>query len=136
MKKNFMIKHEFVEFIPEVLSAGVIYVSIPYATASHSCFCGCGSRVVTPLSREGWSVTFDGESISLSPSIGNYGLPCQSHYFVRNDKVIWARHLSKKEIDADRRKDDLLPLKGPQRINADERAPHLGRRFLDWLRGI
>lgn len=69
MKHNFPIRHEFVEFIPEPLSAGVVYVSIPYATAAHNCFCGCGSKIVTPLSRRGWSVTFDGESVSLHPSI-------------------------------------------------------------------
>lgn len=135
MKRNFPIKHEFVEFIPDVLSAGVVYVSIPYATAAHSCFCGCGSKVVTPLSRQGWSVTFDGESVSLSPSVGNYGLPCQSHYFIRDDQVVWARRMSQDEMDADRLRDGLLPAKESRDNDTNERNVKRGWRFWDWLRG-
>jgi Family of unknown function (DUF6527) len=134
MKHNFPIRHEFVEFIPETLSAGLVYISIPYATAAHSCFCGCGNKVVTPLSRQGWSVTFDGESVSLYPSIGNYGLPCQSHYFVRNNRVEWARVRSHEEIVADRRRDGLLPSED-RRDRADESHSSLGRRLVDWFFG-
>ena len=135
MKANIPIQHEFVEFIPEKLLPGVIYVSIPYATAAHSCFCGCGSKVVTPLSRRGWSVTFDGESISLYPSVGNYGLPCKSHYFVRNNGVEWARTMSQGEIDAEKERDGLLRKKQFQRTLSDESSIGFGKRFVDWLFG-
>jgi hypothetical protein len=134
MKSNFLIKHEFVEFIPETLSAGVVYISIPYATAAHSCFCGCGSKVVTPLSKRGWSVTYDGESVSLYPSIGNYGLPCQSHYFVRNDQVEWARVISQDAIDADRRRDGLLSDEISEN-NGNESSISIGRRLIAWFLG-
>jgi hypothetical protein len=134
MKHDFPIRHEFADLIPEALRPGVVYISIPYATAAHSCFCGCGSKVVTPLSRRGWSVTFDGESVSLYPSIGNYGLPCQSHYFVRNDRVEWARVMSQEEVDADRRRDGLLPGEG-RRSRSDESDSSLGKRFFGWFFG-
>jgi Family of unknown function (DUF6527) len=135
MKRNIPIKHEFVEFIPEVLSPGVVYVSIPYATAAHICFCGCGQKVVTPLSRQGWSVTFDGESVTLHPSVGNYALPCQSHYFIRDDQVVWARRLSREEIDADRLRDGLMPDRDRLSNGIDERQIGFGRRFWQWLSG-
>jgi hypothetical protein len=134
MKNNFLIKHEFVEFIPETLSDGVVYVSIPYATAAHSCFCGCGSKVVTPLSKRGWSVTYDGESVSLYPSIGNYGLPCQSHYFVRKDQVEWARAISQDAIDADRRRDGLLSDEISDN-HSNESSISIGRRLIAWFLG-
>jgi hypothetical protein len=136
MKQGFKIKHEFVEFIPDVLAPGVVYVSIPYATSAHSCFCGCGNKVVTPLSRKGWSVTFDGEAISLHPSVGNYSLSCQSHYFVKSDQVVWAAKPSQQEINEERLRDGLLaPTDQRDRNSKKKRTPRIKRNFLDWLRG-
>jgi len=43
------ITHKFVEFIPEKIEEGVLYISIQYCTAIHNCVCGCGNEVVTPL---------------------------------------------------------------------------------------
>lgn len=44
MKSVVKIKHEFVEFIPKERQEGILYISIPYATAVHKCFCGCGLK--------------------------------------------------------------------------------------------
>ena len=90
--------HEFVEYIPDSLEDGVLYVSIPFATVLHLCCCGCGNEVVTPLDPTDWHLTFDGRSVSLSPSIGNWSFDCQSHYWVTRNQVRWSRQLTKKEI--------------------------------------
>lgn len=90
--------HRFVNQIPEILEDNVIYVSIPFETVIHKCCCGCGREVVTPLSPTDWSLTFDGETITLNPSIGNWNFECKSHYFIKNNKVIWARKFNKFEI--------------------------------------
>lgn len=95
----------FVEFMPKVLDEGVLYVSMTYATASHRCFCGCGMKVVTPLSPTDWRLTFDGDSLSLHPSIGNWSYPCCSHYILRNNRVVWAGHMSPAAIQAIRNAD-------------------------------
>lgn len=86
-----MVNHEFTHHIPpgDQMEEGMVYVSIPYATAVHLCCCGCGNEVVTPIHPDQWQLTFDGESISLSPSIGNWGFYCQSHYWITRDRVIW-----------------------------------------------
>lgn len=89
MRKKVLLTHSFVEFIPRELEANTIYVSIPYATAIHNCCCGCGNRVVTPISPADWKLIFDGRSISLDPSIGNWNFPCRSHYWIRNNRVVW-----------------------------------------------
>lgn len=82
--------HKFVDQVPEDLDNGLVYVSIPFSTVIHKCCCGCGHEVVTPLSRKtGWQLTFDGESISLQPSIGNRALPCRSHYWIERNQVVW-----------------------------------------------
>lgn len=96
-------KPEFVEFIPDSLINGVIYVSIPYGTVVHNCACGCGSETVTPLSPNEWALTYDGESVTLYPSIGNWCLPCRSHYWIRNNQVVWAPQWSEAQIELGRK---------------------------------
>ncbi|MFC8536700.1 DUF6527 family protein [Streptomyces sp. NPDC057249] len=59
-------------------------MSISYRTCGHLCCCGCGNEVITPLSPTQWSLTYDGESASLAPSVGNWALRCQSLYWIRH----------------------------------------------------
>lgn len=96
---------QFVEYVPDDLAEGVLYVSISYAVAAHRCACGCGQEVVTPLSPTDWKIIFDGESVSLDPSIGNWSFPCRSHYFIRNGKVQWAGNMTDAEIRRGRLRD-------------------------------
>lgn len=98
---------QFFEFIPKMLDEGVLYVSMTYATASHRCFCGCGKKVVTPLSPTDWWLTFDGDTVSLDPSIGNWSYPCRSHYILHNNRVRWAGPMSASEIRAVRTRDAM-----------------------------
>ena len=104
MKRQHRIRHEFVDLIPEKVEQGVLYVSIKYATAVHSCCCGCGSRVVTPLSPDDWWLLFDGETVSLEPSIGNWNYVCQSHYVIRRDRVLWCFDFDCRETEDKRSK--------------------------------
>lgn len=100
-----VLKFEFVEFIPEQIETGTIYISIRFATASHLCCCGCGNRVVTPITPTDWKLTFDGKSVSLDPSIGNWSFACKSHYWIHNNRVSWARRWSEEEIERGRSRD-------------------------------
>lgn len=90
-KPDKLLKLQFVENAPEDLEPDTLYVSIPFATVLHNCACGCGHEVVTPLSPSDWTMTYDGVSISLSPSIGNWNFPCRSHYVIRRNRVDWMR---------------------------------------------
>jgi Family of unknown function (DUF6527) len=92
------IDHKFVEFVPPELEAGKLYISIPYATAVHLCACGCGNKVVTPISPAEWRLLWDGDTVSLSPSIGNWQFPCRSHYWLRRGRINWSRTWSEREI--------------------------------------
>src|SRR5580658_1812602 len=82
MNRDIVLKHQFVEFIPDELEQGTIYVSIRFATASHLCCCGCGNKVVTPIRPADWKLIFDGKTVSLDRSIGNWSFACQSHYWI------------------------------------------------------
>jgi hypothetical protein len=102
------IEFEFVEFIPSERAPGKLYISIEYATIVHDCLCGCGNKVVTPLSPTGWKMTFDGESISLNPSVGNWGFPCRSHYIIDRSRIIWAGNMTREQIERGRHRDRAL----------------------------
>ncbi len=102
MSRRNEIRHEFVEFVPAGLAEGVLYVSLEYGTASHLCCCGCGNKVVTPLSPTDWRMIFDGESVSLDPSIGNWSFDCQSHYWIVRGKIRWTTKWSRERIEQGR----------------------------------
>ena len=102
MTKVSVLTHQFVEFIPDKLEERKLYVSIEYATVAHKCCCGCGEEVVTPLSPTDWKLIFDGKTVSLDPSIGNWSFPCKSHYWIRNNRAKWAPQWSQGEIDRGR----------------------------------
>ncbi len=141
MKPPLKIRHEFVELIPKERERGVIYVSIPYATAVHDCFCGCGIKVVTPISPTGWQLVYDGESVSFFPSVGNWAFPCRSHYWIKRDWVVWAGDMIQEEIEEGRARDRALrdayygrsgsePSKTPE-----TRRPTQKKSWRDWLLG-
>lgn len=88
--------------IPAELSPGKIYVNQNASRAHHLCACGCGSRVLTPLNSDEWRLFGPDLRPSLRPSIGNWNLKCQSHYWITNGSVIWARRWTTAEIAAGR----------------------------------
>lgn len=102
------LRRQFVEFIPEQLDEGVLYVSERYGTATHLCCCGCGSEVVTPIGPTDWALEVVNGAVTLAPSIGNWSLPCRSHYLVRQGRVVWARDMSRGEIELGRERDQRL----------------------------
>lgn len=99
------LEHCFVELIPEQLELGVLYISLEHRTVTHTCCCGCGEEVVTPLSPVGWQITFDGESVSLWPSVGSWTLRCGSHYMIDRGQVLPAPPWSKAQITAGRERE-------------------------------
>ena len=96
--KSVLLTPRFVESIPEELEGGVLYVSMTFATAMHLCACGCGREVVTPLSPTDWNLWFDGEHVTLDPSVGNWCFPCRSHYWIRKNGIRWAASMSESAV--------------------------------------
>ena len=102
MKKRIdKLRPVYVEQIPDLLDPGLLYISMRFAICAHSCACGCGKKVFTPLGVKDWQLFYDGETITLSPSIGNYSFPCQSHYFIRRNRIVWISETIK-EADSDK----------------------------------
>jgi hypothetical protein len=134
-KRHSSIDHAFVEFIPDVLQEGKIYISVEYATAAHNCLCGCGNRVVTPIHPTGWQLAFDGDTISLRPSIGNWSLACESHYWINRNKVEWADRMSKLDIDRGRERDRKITANYFGEQNLPRSVKRRKRKLIDWFFG-
>lgn len=118
---------EHVKYMPKQLSPGVLYVSEEYAIAGHLCACGCGNKVMTPLGPAEWTFTERGGLPSLSPSIGNWQLPCRSHYIIANGQILWSGAWTEAQVVAgrqaeERRREAYYAQRGEQKGG-----------FWDWL---
>lgn len=118
------VRPQFVEWVPERLEDRVLYVSMELATAIHLCACGCGQEVVTPFSPTDWKLCFDGENVSLDPSIGNWSFPCRSHYWIRGGVIRWSTSWSDEEIEAGRDHDRKLKSAYFEEPKKAVREPH------------
>ena len=144
--KQVALSYEFVDEIPATLEEGRLYLSIRYRTAAHLCACGCGAKVVSPIKPPKWHLTFDGEAVSLWPSIGSWQLPCRSHYWIRCNQIVWAKPWTEKQIREGRAEDaeDLrqyysertadAPLGAAQPVEAERDAGEPARSLRDRIR--
>lgn len=89
MTRARIVRFVFADKRPDVFENEVVYILPRFSVGIHLCCCGCGIQVTTPFDPDEWQLTYDGRSISLEPSIGNRSLPCRSHYFIRNNRVLW-----------------------------------------------
>lgn len=136
---------QFVERFPEKLEPGELYLAMEFATAAHLCACGCGNKVITPFSPTDWQMSFDGETVSLKPSIGNWTFRCRSHYWVRSGRIEWAGDMSQEAINAGRKWDAELKARQQAGRPSEEirqpappaqgqsQAPSLFGRLKKWL---
>ncbi|MBI6666608.1 hypothetical protein B1F73_21735 [Pseudomonas syringae] len=136
---------QFVESFPQKLEPGELYLAMDFATAAHLCACGCGNKVITPFSPTDWQMSFDGETVSLKPSIGNWTFKCRSHYWVRSGRIEWAGNMSQEAINAGRKRDaeakarrqPFRPVDDPATRSAPSgqpvEAPSLISRLKSWL---
>lgn len=121
------IKPQFVEFVPKVLEPGVLYISEKYKTASHLCACGCGEKVVTPLSPIEWQLRKENGLVSLHPSIGNWNYTCRSHYWIRDNRIVWSRGMTHQQIARIQSRDRADKARFIAMINKEkDQAAHAG----------
>lgn len=112
-----VVKPKFVEFVPKVLEPGVLYISEKYKTVSHLCACGCGDKVVTPLSPVEWQLRNEDGVVSLHPSIGNWNYACQSHYWIRRNRIIWSGSMTKSQIARVQARDRVDKVRHVEMVN-------------------
>lgn len=84
-----MLTIEHVEYIPEEKEPNTLYISKRFNTAVHLCACGCDYETVTPLNGNGWQLSETDNGVTLHPSIGNQNFDCKSHYWIKNNQIVW-----------------------------------------------
>jgi len=97
---------QLVQHMPRQLSPGILYVCEEFSIAGHLCACRCGNKVMTPLGPAEWKFTQWNGLPSLWPSIGNWQLPCWSHYVIGEGHVHWAAQRTDAQIIAGRRAEE------------------------------
>lgn len=123
-----------VHYMPKDLKPGVLYVSEEFGAAAHLCPCGCGSKIRTPLGPTDWTLDETDNGPTLYPSIGNWQLPCQSHYWITEGRIVWSIKLTPEQIAAGRQAEE-------KRWRAyydglDHRLDKWIRYFWRWLKSL
>ena len=121
---------QWVEDMPPVLEPETCYVSRKHRLTEHLCACGCGAEISLPLGPSEWHLDGHGDSISLRPSVGNWRLPCGSHYVIRNSTTHWCEPWSEQQIMAGRDRDRQAK---EQEIANNRRRNPWWRRVWYWL---
>jgi hypothetical protein len=123
-----------VQYVPRALEHGLLYVSEEFGAAVHLCACGCGAKVSTPLGPTEWSLKETPAGPSLRPSVGNWQLPCQSHYWISSGNVIWHGAWSQEEIVAGREREERNRHDYYEAL--DRRRSGLRSRFWRWIQAL
>lgn len=134
MQKLDRIELARVEYIPKQPEHGILYVAEEFSAAVHLCACGCGSKVSTPLRPTEWTLTETSHGASLDPSVGNWQLPCRSHYWIRDGRIVWSGVWTEKQIADGRRAEEER-----RRAYFDARKPErrgLLQRLWQWLTSL
>jgi hypothetical protein len=129
-----LFKLQRVHFMPQQLGPGILYVSEEFDIAAHLCACGCGQKVMTPLGATEWSFEEVDGKPTLHPSIGNWQLPCQSHYLIVAGKVRWAGRWTPAQIVAGRRAEEERRRTYYNALERRRRQPH--RRLWRWIKNL
>lgn len=141
MSRRSELTHVYVEFIPKELDDGVLYISTRFKTASHSCCCGCGQKVVTPLNPAKWRLVDHGSTVSLHPSIGLGTLPCRSHYWIIQSRIDWYPNMTASQTRLAQLSDEHaskvytgeIPPRAAAPAEVERPRPSLWARCLAWL---
>lgn len=100
------IELQHVHYMPKDLNLGVLYVSKEFGIAVHLCPCGCGSKIRTPLGPTEWTLEETRKGPTLYPSIGNWQIPCQSHYWITKGQIEWSYKWTSAQIAAGHRAEE------------------------------
>ena len=121
-----------VKYLPRDLAPGILYVSEEFGVAGDLCACGCGNKVITPLGPAEWAFSERNGHPTLHPSIGNWQLPCRSHYVIADGQIHWGDQWSEAQVAAGRSAEQQR-----RQAHYASRVPRsLWQRFWSWVRKL
>jgi hypothetical protein len=126
------LKLKKVKYLPKELEPGVLYFSKKFMTAGHLCPCGCGNKVITPVGPTDWSIKIKRGKPTLLPSIGNWQIPCKSHYWIEDGLIKWSGQWSEDKILAGRKKEEKLRISYYDGLY-QKKNKSIFKRLLNWF---
>jgi hypothetical protein len=127
------IRLQKVKYLPTELEPGILYVSLKYGVAGHLCPCGCENKIITPLDPTEWHLTIKKGKPSLYPSIGNWQLPCKSHYWITDGEIEWSYKWTQEQILAGRIEENKKRELYYEKLNRRQNNWHLFRSIINWF---
>lgn len=128
------IKLQRVHYMPKEFETGILYVSEEYSVAGHLCPCGCGSKIITPLGPTDWTFVEEDSKATLTPSIGNWQIPCKSHYWIINGEIDWSYQWTEKQIKAGRRAEEKRSEAYYNKRGRKRKKQSVFSRVVNWFR--
>jgi hypothetical protein len=127
------LKLDKVHYVPKQLEPGILYYSKEFEIAAHLCACGCGNKIVTPLGPTDWVLTLHKGKPSLYPSIGNWQIPCRSHYWVKDGIIRWSYQWTEQQILAGRKNEEVRKKNYYKNFDRNEKNMSIFNRVVNWL---
>ncbi len=122
-----------VYYLPKELEEGFLYVSKEFGVAGHLCPCGCKNKIITPLDQTEWSFKEHNNEPTLYPSLGNWELPCKSHYWITDGLIEWSYQWTEKQISEGRQNEDEKRKLHFNKLNSKNKKLSIIKRFVNWL---
>jgi hypothetical protein len=95
--------------------------------------CGCGNKIITPIGPINWSFNeIDGKP-TLCPSLGNWQLPCRSHYWITKGVIEWSYQWSDEQIEVGRKAEEKRRKSYYNKLNHKRRKQSIIFRIVNWF---
>ena len=122
-----------VHYLPKQLEDGFLYVSKEFGIAGHLCPCGCKNKIITPLDSTEWSFKEDNGKPTLYPSIGNWQLPCKSHYWIKSGLIDWSYEWTEKQIIEGRQAEEENRRSYYDQFEITDKKLSIFKRIINWF---
>ena len=122
-----------VHYLPKELEEGFLYLSEEFGVAGHLCPCGCKNKIITPLDPTEWSFKEVNSTPTLYPSIGNWQIPCKSHYWIINGNIEWSYEWTEDEIIAGQKDEYRRRKSYYEKLEKKQAKKSIFKRIFDWI---
>lgn len=123
-----------VHYMPKAFEPGILYVSEEFSVAGHLCPCGCGNKIITPLGPTDWKFVEEDGKATLDPSIGNWQIPCRSHYWITDGEIDWSYQWTDRQIRAGRKAEKKRTKAYYKKLDRKRKKQSAFARFVNWIR--
>lgn len=120
--------------MPKAFEPGILYVSEEFSVAGHLCPCGCGNKIITPLGPTDWKFVEEDGKATLDPSIGNWQIPCRSHYWITDGEIDWSYQWTDRQIRAGRKAEKKRTKAYYKKLDRKRKKQSAFARFVNWIR--